>query len=202
MSEINERELRRVRLRFLDVIKSFFAAEPDAATMSRWRGTFSALAGQQINPDLDGVVQELGAKLDGMTLQQLQDEYYQLFADPFAKSRVYLEASYYRDGRVLGPTLVEFRDFLNGVGMVKDKHFKDAEDSLVFMLDVLAGLVAGEKDALEATRDSQDVLVQQFIGPLAEEVSKTLSAHDGAHFYAACGRFLTTYLELEQGLVA
>ena len=37
MDELNERELFRVRFRFLDLIKSFFALEPDSETMSRWR---------------------------------------------------------------------------------------------------------------------------------------------------------------------
>ena len=56
MDEMNDNDLVRIRLRFIDLAKSFFVEEPDAEKMSRWRGTFSALTKEQVSPRFDSAV--------------------------------------------------------------------------------------------------------------------------------------------------
>ncbi|MDX9897185.1 MAG: hypothetical protein RBS34_17185 [Desulfofustis sp.] len=41
MDDLN-RDIIKTRLRFLDLIKSFFLEPPDAERLSRWRGMFHA----------------------------------------------------------------------------------------------------------------------------------------------------------------
>ena len=99
MDELDDRELFRVRFRFLDLIKSFFALEPDSETMSRWRGTFAALSREQVSPRFDNAVKEISRALNDKNLRELQKEYYKLFVNPFDGFMVETTASYYLNGR-------------------------------------------------------------------------------------------------------
>lgn len=111
MEDFSDKEVFRVRLRFVDLIKSFFQAEPDAENMSRWRGTFAALAKEQVNPIFDGAVQDICRMLNEKNLIDIQNEYYELFTNPFSKNQINIMASYYLDGRSFGQTLVSLRGF-------------------------------------------------------------------------------------------
>lgn len=202
MNELNERELFRVRLRFLDLIKSFFQSEPDAEKMSRWRGTFSALGREQVNPLFDSAVREFGVLLNSWSLQEIQEEYYNLFTDPFSKSQVNIMASYYLDGRSFGQTLVSLRGFLAEAGLQKDAGVVDSEDSLVMLLDTFARLVEEEKVTdSDAPRELQARLLAGYLEPFVEKFTAAVKTNDGADFYKTCCKFLSGYLDLEKGLV-
>jgi len=72
-TELTDRDLGRIRLRFLDLLKSFFQDEPDAELLSRWRGIFAALEGQAVTQNLDSATHELGELLANKTLQEIRD---------------------------------------------------------------------------------------------------------------------------------
>ncbi len=202
MDELNERDLLRVRLRFLDLSKSFFLGEPDAEKISRWRGTFSALIQEQVSPGFDCVVKELSDALSVKSLKELQDEYYNLFVDPFDGHPVNTNASFYFDGRSFGQSLVEIRGLLNDAGLQKDESVTDPEDSLVVMLDSFASLVEEEKiNGGEAVKQLQGRLLTEFLGPFSEKFCQALEENQDADFFTLCGRFLNEYLNLEKGLV-
>ncbi len=202
MDELNERDLLCVRLRFLDLSKSFFLGEPDAEKISRWRGTFSALVQEQVGPGFDRVVKELSDALSVTSLKELQDEYYKLFVDPFDGDPVSTNASFYFDGRSFGQSLVEIRGLLNDAGLQKDESVTDPEDSLVVMLDSFASLVEEEKiNGGEAVKQLQGRLLTEFLDPFSEKFCQALEKHQDAEFFILCGRFLNEYLDLEKGLV-
>ena len=81
MKELNDKDLILVRLRFIDLMKSFFISQPDAERLSRWRGTFAALIKDQVSPEIDSAARELNEQLISKKLEDLQDEYYALFTD-------------------------------------------------------------------------------------------------------------------------
>lgn len=202
MDDITDKQLMRVRLRFLDLLKSFFTEEPDAERMSRWRGTFAALAREQISPSIDKAVRRLSQLLAEMSLQDLQEEFYQLFVNPFGEGIIASTASYYKDGRNYGQSLADLRGFLQEANLEKDTKYTDSEDSLVIMLDALATFVAEEQNVPGTAYDKQAILLENYLEPFSVQFSKALQEDERAHFFAACGDFLTSYLELEKGLTS
>lgn len=199
--DVTDKELFRVRLRFIDLIKSFFIAEPDAENMSRWRGIFTSLDGEQINPIFDTAVSECKEILAKKSLKELQEEYYNLFEDPFSENLIPTSASFYIDGRTHAQTLADFRGFLMVAGLEKDEAVIETEDSLVVMLDTLARLIEDEESGGEYSRVSQTTLISEFLELLTDNIYKRLEADDRAKFYASCGKFLKGYLDLERGLM-
>ena len=200
-TELTDRDLGRIRLRFLDLLKSFFQDEPDAERLSRWRGIFAALEGQHIMPQLDKATSELGQLLLAMSLQQIKDEHYALFVDPYSKQLLPLTAAYYIDGKSFGPSLARYRDILKEGQLIKDKSFTDSEDSLPIMLDVLIALIQEEKQEEASTRHLQDQLLTDFLIPTVKGINDTITKSSDIAFYVKCVAFLEAYLELEQLLL-
>lgn len=200
MSVIEEKQLTRVRLHLLDLLKSFFAQEPDAERMSRWRGIFAALGESRIQPELDSGVRQLQQLLEGRKLEDLKDEYYALFVDPYNEQPVELNASHYLDGKNFGPSLVKYRQLFKDARLVKERDVAEAEDHLVLMLDALATLITEETESEEAKKQ-QAVLITDFLQPMALALKEQLSANTQADFYLSCAVFLNGYLDLEQGLI-
>ncbi len=200
MSGSENKQLLRVRLRLLDLLKSFFAQEPDAERMSRWRGIFAALAENRIQPELDKGVRQLQHLLESKSLEDLKDEYYALFVDPYNEQPVELNASHYLDGKSFGPSLVRYRQLFKDARLVKENDVTEPEDHLVLMLDALATLVEEEAET-EGTKEQQAELITGFLQPMAQAMKKQLTANTQADFYLSCAVFLNGYLDLEQGLL-
>ena len=200
-TDITDRDLFLVRLRFLDLLKSFFQDEPDAERMSRWRGIFSALTRERINQRLDTVILQLGEILNQKNLQEIKDEHYELFTNPYSKDLLPLNASYYLDGKSYGPSLVSYRELLKTGQLIKDSSNTDPEDSVLLMLDTLVTLIEEEKQGSEQARQLQDQLLQQFLIPTAKQLAEAAAENKNANFYKYCTRFLNEYLALEQGLM-
>lgn len=200
MEDNTTRDIDRIRLRLIDLVKSFFLEEPDAEKMSRWRGIFAALSKEQISTGLDNAVTELGALLDSRPLAEIQEEYYVLFANPFSDHPVNMSASFYVDGRSYGQTLADFRGVLRDAGVSKLSEVNDAEDTLAVMLDCLASLIQNSDEEGVQSEDYQAVLVNTYLSPLAGNLIEALKKNEAALFYEACGRFLHGYVDLEKGL--
>ena len=202
MDDLQERDLCRVRLRFLDLINSFFVEEPDAEKMGRWRGTFSALAGEQVSPRFDTAVREIGRVLGDKSLQELQEEYSKLFVDPFDGAQIETTASYYLNGRSYDQALVDIRSLMDEAGLRKEAAFSEPEDSLVVLLDTFSSLVEEEKlGGGETVRVLQRRLLEEYLVPLVAKLLEALEKAEGCEFYLLCCRVLDGYLELEKGLM-
>ena len=200
MSASEEKQMLRIRLRLLDLLKSFFVQEPDAERMSRWRGIFTALAENRIQPELDEGVRQLQYLLEDKKLEDLKDEYYALFVDPYNEQPVELNASHYLDGKSFGPSLVQYRQLFKDARLVKENDVTEPEDHLVLMLDALATLIEEETNS-KGTKEQQAALITDFLQPMAQAMKKQLSASTQADFYLSCAVFLNGYLDLEQGLM-
>jgi TorA maturation chaperone TorD len=199
MKELNDKDLILVRLRFIDLMKSFFISQPDAERLSRWRGTFAALIKDQVSPEIDSAARELNDQLTSKKLEDLQDEYYALFTDPFSENHLNMMASHYIDGRNYGNTLIDLRQFLHDTDIQVDNALNDSEDSLLVMLDILATLVEQEKNG-EDTLFKQSELVNNFLLPVIGHLSKSAVENQSAHFFDGCIRFCKGYLNLEKSL--
>ncbi|MGI9535735.1 MAG: TorD/DmsD family molecular chaperone [Desulfocapsaceae bacterium] len=197
--ESSSKEIIIIRLRLIDLIKSFFIDKPDAELLSRWRGTFSALTKEQISPLLDKAVRDVSQQLGEKSLEAIQDEYYSLFVDPFGENHVNLIASHYFDGRNYGETLVSIRDVFLTSKVVKEEEVKDPEDSLVVMFDLLGTLIEMEKDG-DQTSTAQQQLIVDYLVPFMEKLRPAISNNSSADFYVAVVGFVVGYLDLEKGL--
>jgi TorA maturation chaperone TorD len=202
MIDSEDREILQVRLRFIDLIKSFFIDQPDAERMSRWRGTFSALTKEQISPGFDRSVKEIHQFLESKNLHELQDEYYHLFTDPFSEEQINTAASFYMDGRSYGQTLVDLRSLLAEAGFEKKEEVSEAEDSLVIMLDVMTRLIEEEKNTGSGqAKELQAKLLWKYLVPFSEKLTEACRAQESAEFYQACSAFYVGYLDLEKGFL-
>lgn len=201
MSDIDDKDVLRVRLRFLDLLKSFFDEAPDAEKLSRWRGVFSSLATESITPGLDASINRLRVLLDEKNLQSLQDEFYELFVNPYSDHTINTTGSFYRDGKNYGPSLVAFRQFLIDQDLIKDEESMENDDSLLLMLDFLHTLVEQEKTDPGGARGQQATFLEDFLLPAARSIEKSARQNDEAVFYEECLIFLNNYLDLEKGLL-
>jgi len=170
--------------------------------MSRWRGTFSALAKEQVSPRFDSSVKEIARALKDKTLKELQEEYYQLFVNPFDDSMVETTASYYLNGRSYDQALVAIRGLMHEAGVRKNQLVTAPEDSLVVMLDTYLLLVEEEKNGGgEKNVQHQGRLLGEFLAPFTEKFTAVLQENKHADFYYLCCRILGGYLDLEKSLV-
>jgi len=198
---MEEKEIRRIRLRLIDLVKSFFLGEPDAEKMSRWRGTFSALARENVNPMFDQAVKEILSSLQEKNLEELQNEYYKLFTDPFTDKGLCTAASFYLDGRTHDKTLVNLRTFLREQQIVKSDGVIETEDSITVMLDILTRLIEDEEKLEKGiSRKPQEELLDTYLLPFSKKLKESCEKNEFANFYTACCRFFCGYLELEKGL--
>jgi len=198
MSDTNT-EVMRIRLRMIDLIKSFFVSSPDAERLSRWRGTFAAMAKEQISPILDKAVRELNAQLTSKKLEDIQDEYYALFTDPFGENQLNLNASQYFDGRNYGETLISVRDFLSKAQVVKADSVTAPEDSLPVLFDLLGTLLEMEKDG-QNTEAMQQILVKEYLISFLDRLAPEVEKNPSADFYQRCISFIAGYLDLEKSM--
>lgn len=200
MEAMTERDLCRVRLRFLDLFKSFFVDEPDAERMGRWRGTFSALAREQVSPCFDDAVRHISRILWQKRLKDLQGEYYYLFVDPFGGGLA-TTASSGQNGCGDNQMLLDIRGLMAEAGLRKNPAVTQPEDSLVVMLDTFASLVEEERNGDgPRARQWQGRLLEEFLHPLVERLDADLRGNEHAEFYSHCCRVLGSYLDLEKGL--
>ncbi len=198
---MSEKELARIRMRFIDLIKSFFLTEPDAEKLSRWRGIFSSLSGERVNLQFDAAVTECSSHLAKKSLADLENEYYTLFVDPFVEGHIARNASFYIDGKHHGKTLAEFRGLLAEAGIAKEENVNEPEDTLVIVLDALVRLIEQGEDGKDCSRAYQTKLITEYLEPLAENICQALEKNAEADFYTSCGKFLKGYLDLERGLI-
>lgn len=199
---MEEKEIRRIRLRLIDLVKSFFLGEPDAEKMSRWRGTFSALSRESVNPEFDLAVHDILIFLQEKNLEELQNEYYKLFVDPFTDKGLCTLASFYLDGRTHDKTLVNLRTFLHEQQIIKTDGVVETEDSVTVMLDILTRLIEEEEgQEKRMSSKAQEELLDKYLVPFSEKLKEACEKNEFADFYKACCRFFCGYMELEKGLI-
>ena len=155
MQEFTDKELIRTRLRFIDIIKSFFISPPDSERFSRWRGTFAALSRESITKEMDSPTGVLASLISSKKLEDFADEYYALFTDPFSETPLNLTASHHLDGRNQGESLIAVRQLIHDADIGVDPAVKLPEDSLPVMMDILATLIEQEAGGID-TRPFQE----------------------------------------------
>ncbi|WP_456371357.1 TorD/DmsD family molecular chaperone [Thermodesulfatator atlanticus] len=195
-------ELAQARIFMYDLIKSLFLEEPTNETKEKWLKALAVLEkGTEFEP-LDKAIRELRNHLENAEVSDLQDEYYELFVNPAVEKPLVLTASYYLDGKAVGPTLARLRKILGEMGIKRAENFKENEDSLVFILDLMAILIENLEKKVYKDNRYQEKIFENFLKPCAAGVKKTLENHPKANFYKKCAEMLQGFLLLEERLFA
>jgi TorA maturation chaperone TorD len=105
------------------------------------------------------------------------------------------------DGHDFGQSLVDLRRFLLKTEITKIEGLDESEDSLVFLLDILATLIHDEEHDPDNARTKQSELLTKFLDPFSVHFNPALEQNVRAEFYEACAAFLSGYVDLEKGLM-
>lgn len=197
---IQDRDLCRVRLRLVDLFKSFFTEAPDAGKLARWRGILAALAGARGGAAFARGAARITGLLWASNLAELQHEYRRLSTTPQGGQPPAL-AAFSRLDRHERDRVAEVTAIMAEAGLVRSPAAPAAVDSLAVLLDILAALIEMEKEAGAPARELAARLVKGFLLPFADHLKTDLQGGGQAKVYLHCGRLLACYLELELALV-
>jgi len=202
MTQLTETDITDIRLHLLDFLKSLFISEPDSTRAALWQEVVAALGRERVSPAMDTAVRTLDELLTVMELDDIRTEFYELFVDPFGEHRAQTTLSFYLDGHDFAGSLIRLRSFLLEAGIVPLTELEECEDSLVYLLDIFAALIREEGSDPERAKNEQEVLLTDFLAPLAVRFQAAMNRNKSARFYEASAAFLTSYVDLEQGLLA
>ncbi|MGA1846655.1 TorD/DmsD family molecular chaperone [Deferribacter abyssi] len=197
-------EIDNTRVFLYDLLKSFFANEPDEKIYSEWFAIFDKLKKDnlEISEQYESMLSYFLEVFKNYNLDKLKNEYYELFVNPFNDNLINLNASYYLDGKNFGETLVSLRGFIWDKGIAKDDTLKEPEDSVVFMSDVMIYMIKNMKnDEAKYGYNVQKDYFDTFLEPFFDKFSKALKSHETAYFYACCGMYLDFLTNLEKSFL-
>jgi len=190
-SEINE--TNSARLLLYAFVRSFFDTPPTPEKHQYWRGLLDALLRGTGFQSLDHAFASLREALSHEDILKVQNEYYELFENPFGTNRLQLLASYYVDGKIMGPSLVKLRQLLYNLYLGKEEGFKETEDHLVFLVDVMMHLIGQE----DVNAPVQAEILRHYLLPTFKGMAERLKATDGFGVYKAAVSVALAFLELE-----
>ncbi len=188
-------EIRDARLFLYGLCRSFFDSYPTEEKFNYWLKLADLLKDGIGFPPIDTALFKMNETLKDLTLTQIQNEYYELFENPFSSKRVQLCASYYIDGKLMGKSLVKLKKLLYNLNLGKESSFKESEDHLVFLIDAMMFLIESEKG--EEAVSSQAELFHHFLLPCGKGVFKCVSEIQGLKAYSTFTQVLNGALELE-----
>lgn len=190
--------IRKVRGFFYDLSKSFFLEEPNQEKVDCWQEIIAPLAAETPNVLLAEATRQLSLALIDLDAATIKNEYYDFFVNPFSHRLVNWTSSYYDNGRNFGRKLVKIRQFMAKQGLVKEEEFKEPEDSLPVLMDLMARLIEMENEPENSVAEAQQQLLQEFLIPLAGDIHRQLRADENARFYPLCAEFLEAWLQLDK----
>ncbi len=193
-----EKEISQARLTLYGLIKSFFEAPPDINKINAWEEILRQLKENTGFSSLDLSVTDLLASLKKTSLNEIQDEYYELFENPFSSNKVQLCASFYIDGRLLGQSLVKLRQLLYNLNLGRSKNFTETEDSFVFLLDTMMYLI--QKGSADKWFFAQKELFNVYLFPCAKGIAGEIGKLSGFPVYKSVSGFVDSYFLLERCL--
>jgi TorA maturation chaperone TorD len=192
-------EVNLVRMFFYETIKNAFYNEPEEDFFKIIKDFITNLKENNDfdNEDINLILNSFETVFDSYEIQDVKDEYYNLFIDPFSENLVNKNASHYLDNKDYGNTLVNVRDFIWKLKTEKDGSFKEPEDSVSFLSDYMMYLIKNEDT--EKTLELQKDFFSDFIEPMYLNLSETLKANPKAVFYACISLLMDYFLDLEKG---
>lgn len=195
-------ELIRTRLSLLELLKSFFAREPDGELIASWRGALPILRDESGIPGLAAHALDLILLLQELDLNAIKEEFHELFIDPFSESYVNTNTCYYIDGSNFGESFLRLREIMARAMIEKGPDAVGSEDELPIVLDTYQQLIECEKKTPEPDKikELQKALLKEILQPFSIAFSRSLAENTRARFYESCAHLLREGLILEEML--
>lgn len=138
---------------------------------------------------------ELVAQSRAMTAQQVAQEYNALFGG-VGKPEVYLFGSHYLSGFLNEKPLVQLRDDLAALGLVRDASMPETEDHVACLFEVMRYLIAGD-DVAVCNLTRQAAFFSRHLQPWLSQMCQAISAHPRAAFYARLAGLTEAFFSVE-----
>ena len=192
--------VKKARMLLYGLVRSFFDSLPNGEKIRFWQDVSDGLADSGIGfGELDASFSGLSRSLAIMKPTEIEEEFYELFENPFSDHKVQLCASFYIDGHLFGQSLVKLRQLLYKIGLGKVDGYSGSEDSLIFLSDVMLFLI--DKEGESSVFDSyQRELFMEFLSPCERGIARTLKGLSDFPFYRMVGGLLEGHLLLEGSL--
>ncbi len=189
ISELEENRIADVRALLYNIAKSFFK-EPEEAMFRYWKEVFERLSTESVNTGFDSAVKGIR---DALNENDIGEDFYRLFVDPYSDDHIELTVSMYFEGRNYSKTLVRVRDVLDRAGLERAEETGVPEDYIPFLFEAMEVLIRDGYNTVE----SQQEIFREFLFPVIPMLSKKLK-NKGGVFYRAVGEFLEAFCRLEE----
>lgn len=193
-------EINLARILFYEIIKKAFLSEPDNEFLENIKQFIKNIKENfgDSEPEVKLMTESFYSVFDKLSLEDIQDEYNKLFVDPFSNQLVNKNASTYFENKNFGNTLVEIRDFLKELNLVRDYNFNEPEDSISFVSDLMIYLIENEDISINEQID----FFNRFVEPFFSIFSQRIKANEGAVFYACIGLLIDYFINLERSYLS
>jgi TorA maturation chaperone TorD len=130
-----------------------------------------------------------------MTTAQIAQEHDALFGG-VGKPEVYLFGSHYLSGFLNEKPLVQLRDDLAALGLVRNAQMPETEDHVACLFEVMRYLIAGD-DVAVCNLTLQAGFFSRHLQPWLPQMCETLAAHPRAGFYRHLARLTEAFVGVE-----
>jgi TorA maturation chaperone TorD len=182
----SEDVLRAQMYRFL---ARLLAAPPDAALLK----TVAGMEGDET--DLGKAMLSFAKMASKSNLPQTEEEYHDLFIG-VARGELLPYGSYYLTGFLHEKPLSKLRNDMSRLGIARDAGHKEPEDHIAALMDMMAGLIAGEFGD-PAPLSEQKKFFEAHISSWASHFFADLEGAKSSVLYAAVGTIGRSFMEIE-----
>ncbi len=179
----------RARGLLYGLLSLFFLPDFDEKRLSLARNVLESLPKTGVER-FDSAVGDLREALAGKEATEIREEFERLFIVPFEGAQIPLEASYYLEGKLFGPSLARLRELLGELGLARGEGVSEPEDHLGVLLAFMEA--ATQQNSLIQERE----LFYNFLRPCARGVTAKLEKE--AFLYGKVAEMLEAFLELEE----
>ena len=188
MQELAEEDVLRAHL--YRMLAGYLAHPPSQQALE----AAASMTGDE--SDLGRAIQSFGRIANGVTVEQVDQEYHDLFIG-LGRGELLPYASYYLTGFLMEKPLAKLRSDMDRLGIARDEKVKEPEDHIAALMDMMAGLILG------AFAEPGDLATQkQFydghIGVWAGHFFKDLEGAKSSVFYSALGTIGRVFMEIEE----
>ena len=189
----------RARANFYGILAALYADAPSASLLA-------AIGGAQPLPDAEAGTlpvawNRLVAACGVMDVDAAQQEYWDLFVGT-GKCEVNLHASHWLAGFMMEKPLVELRDDLARLSLVRRADTAMLEDHLSALCEAMRLLIEGDSGRRPAAVAEQKAFFERHIGSWVPEMCGILIQNPLANFYRAVGQFSEVFVAIERDSLA
>ncbi len=198
MSSMNKKAVNGARSLYYGFLSKMLVFTEDEG---RFDGLIEALDVMIANPmdaNSGEALKEIRAYLDGTHYDEIIEEYDEIFHNPQSPI-VRTTASYYDEGVESGKKRLEVKNFLAKTRIRRDeKHFKEPEDSIgflvVFMHELVELILSGE----EGYETLQHCLFDEVLNGFVDPFLVKLYEHERSNIYKSLAVVMSAFVSFER----